>query len=790
MNECLYVTADRIGGPGGGSTVTFNESEALKTLGNCDIFSRENLESTFRNLGSHDPWDWDTAASLHLPLPSDVAIEKITFPKLAHFYAGTFTKTIEILKENGCRIVYTAAAHNVEISKREHAKLGIPFNYPHLIDPELWKRYVGGYLAADVVVCPSRHSAEVMKSFGAKNVEIIPHGVNLPDKVKPPPKRFTVGYLGSCGAPDKGLIYLLQAWKRLSYPDATLILAGHDSISGYVRDLIEVHGGGNIELRGWMQNVSDFYNSISLLVQPSVCLLPGSPVYSQRGFIPIDNLTKEDYVLVDNGTFQKVTKSISRRYSGNLISIKTTGIGESVAMTPQHRLLVIRRGVETRRENLARKQQVYCQVMEIRKNEGIGARKIAKRLGLNEDLINGWIHDKSKPHIGKEASSWSLREDVISKKPEWISAKDLQKGDVVLFPRIKERKEKHTIELPRKITSSYTNRTNILPDRLILDSEAMQFFGYFISEGCASDGAVIFCFHADETNYVKDTFDFIKKRLRLEPNIRYHDYKRSVTVRVESILLYRFMVEHFGKGAHNKTIPQWAMVLPDEQLIPLIRGAWLGDGSSWQNRVKKKGTIYSTVSKQLAYQMFAVLVRLGYMPKLNLAKIGYTVMCNGNDSLHFMRNVLLIEPTSEEGKKGYRTFIDDNFYYMPVVEISKIAYQGEVFNLEVEKQSCYAAPFIVHNSEGFGIEVLEALAHNRPVLCSTGAGAADVLDAPWYKYQAGDVDSLVDKISQVKMRGGCVGVGYPDWRGIAEDYTWDKIRQKYVDLWKRVLKEG
>jgi glycosyltransferase involved in cell wall biosynthesis len=191
--------------------------------------------------------------------------------KLAHFYAGCFTDTVRGLKENGVKVTYTAAAHDVEVSRREHEKFGIDFarSYPHLVEPDLWKRYLGGYLAADVVICPSQSSARVMRSFGCQSVVVIPHGVRPVGRLAPLPRQFTVGYLGSCGI-DKGVIYLLQAWKRLAYKDALLILAGRDSTSPFVQQMVKEHGGRSVWLMGWVAKVEDFYNKISLYVQPSV----------------------------------------------------------------------------------------------------------------------------------------------------------------------------------------------------------------------------------------------------------------------------------------------------------------------------------------------------------------------------------------------------------------------------------------------------------------------------------------------------------------------------------------
>ena len=106
-----------------------------------------------------------------------------------------------------------------------------------------------------------------------------------------------MGALGAIGGPDKGLRYLLEAWKRLDYKDATLALGGSHSQTPWVQQLVQRFfeptdwwasysmlgnqgaqkcptatrpSGAQVRLLGWVDKVSDFYNGISLLVQPSV----------------------------------------------------------------------------------------------------------------------------------------------------------------------------------------------------------------------------------------------------------------------------------------------------------------------------------------------------------------------------------------------------------------------------------------------------------------------------------------------------------------------------------------
>lgn len=264
MNK-LYVTADIVGLETGGGLVTKNEFLAMSSMGEppCCL-DWNNLNSLSH--GESEPWRYDLASLRHH------VTTRMGKGDLVHFYAGTFSKTVDVLKGQGCKISYTAAAHDISLSKAEHEKLGLSYNYPHLIDPEQFKEYVRGYLEADLLICPSGYSKKVMIGFGANSerIKVIPHGVDIPkESLKPYPEKFTLGYMGAVG-PDKGLRYLLEAWKKLDYKDAELVLAGRDSTSPFMNSLINMFGGGNIRCLGWVDNISDFYQNISCYCQPSV----------------------------------------------------------------------------------------------------------------------------------------------------------------------------------------------------------------------------------------------------------------------------------------------------------------------------------------------------------------------------------------------------------------------------------------------------------------------------------------------------------------------------------------
>ncbi len=321
----LYLTADTVGGWTGGSQVTFHESEALKGLGPCEVWDRTFLEKiSGGTLPEAEPWGWDGAALGRITersLPDNYHGRL----NLCHGYAGTFSHSIRALQDCGVKVSWTVAAHDREKSRRAHEDLGIPFDYPHLVRPDLWRRYSEGYRLADLNICPSEAAAAYQRGIGCKNVVVIPHGCRLPRQAAPFPGRFVAGYLGSFGA-DKGVRHLLEAWKMLDFRDGTLLLAGKDSSSPWARHLINRYGGGNIQVAGWVDDPGDFYNKISLYVQPSVtegfgmevleAMAHSRPVVCSEGAGAVDIVTPDAGARVPAGDADALAGEIERMRSG------------------------------------------------------------------------------------------------------------------------------------------------------------------------------------------------------------------------------------------------------------------------------------------------------------------------------------------------------------------------------------------------------------------------------------------------------------------------------------------
>jgi len=246
MKNAVYVTTAKPSEGSGGGVVALHEIKAL----NPSLVVSMSEQSPFLN---------DYFCLWTLRNRNEAPFE------LAHFYGVPFGLTADYLKKQGTRIFATVPAHSLERSVEEHIKLCGQYPYIHMTDPYLWSIYSHHIKIADIVICPSKMSADYIKQKLqlTKDPTVIRHGCNIPKEPALYPETFTVGALGQSG-PDKGHIYLVQAWNSLKLPNARIFIAGQGT---------ERLGGA-----GYVPDEKVFHKSISILVQPSVTEGFGIPV--------------------------------------------------------------------------------------------------------------------------------------------------------------------------------------------------------------------------------------------------------------------------------------------------------------------------------------------------------------------------------------------------------------------------------------------------------------------------------------------------------------------------------
>lgn len=260
----LYINNCDISASTGDGVVGKHELSAIKALGDVKVLDAGVLR---KYNPTNDPFLQDYFCN--------ELVRNLETAALACLYGGPYNATVHNLKLRGTKTIVTMPAHNRALSIGEHERWFGAGTYPymHVKDDGLWEIYIEHVRLCDRVIAPSTHAKEnIMRDMrvSESKVIVITHGCDIPADVKPLPEKFTVGYMSQVG-PDKGLIYLIQAWSELGYKDSELILAGSGTDSPFMESMIkQLAPNGKFRLLGRVEDPSDVYNACSIMVQPSV----------------------------------------------------------------------------------------------------------------------------------------------------------------------------------------------------------------------------------------------------------------------------------------------------------------------------------------------------------------------------------------------------------------------------------------------------------------------------------------------------------------------------------------
>jgi len=188
--------------------------------------------------------------------------------------ASSSMRTAQAAKSSGRFFVLDRACPDIRVqqdmSDEEARRLGGVFSRskPWFIDKQLRE-----YELADVIISPSEYSRSSFpehlkaKAIVAPLLGRAPAIQNAPEHADNEP--FTVGVVG--GDPlRKGYIYLLEAWKKLAWPNARLLIRSGGDLERYPALTSLLRELPNVEIVGYVPNLSDFYHRCDAFVLPSI----------------------------------------------------------------------------------------------------------------------------------------------------------------------------------------------------------------------------------------------------------------------------------------------------------------------------------------------------------------------------------------------------------------------------------------------------------------------------------------------------------------------------------------
>lgn len=441
-----------------------------------------------------------------------------------------------------------------------------------------------------------------------------------------------------------------------------------------------IFGFSSVELVEEMERISK-----DIEIIPAHCLLPESQIHVKTGVGKIEGVKVGDCVLTHFGRFKRVKEVHKRYYSGEIINIVPSCLKIGSWFTPEHPIYVI-------------KSYKSC---------------------------------KKVPHtICKPTCAYLKRGCKVKAyegyKPGWKQIKDLEKGDVILYPRYNKVKDISFLDLSKILQGIYVDGNYVksrkekiflknLPvnKKIEVSEDFCRLIGYYLSEGYVSRGHIGFTFNKKEVNYLKDLQKLLIDVFGPFLNIKFiEENSGGISLIIHSKILadfFKMFYESDSFMAYTKKLPPWFLDLPVNKLKQLLIGWWRGDGGI-------------TTSRNLMNQFKTILIKIGIIPSINLVsakkirelrkkrpnKIGNRIISVNKDYYSFgmlcffnhCKELLNLPEfkkfrTKLNRRKGW---IDNNYIYLPVIRIDYKSYEGDVYNLEVEADNSYLTENLaVHN---------------------------------------------------------------------------------------------
>ena len=308
------------------------------------------------------------------------------------------------------------------------------------------------------------------------------------------------------------------------------------------------------------------------------------------------------------------------------------------------------------------------------------------------------IHRKSMYGAKKSVYEYVASAPVLKK------VEDVQPGDWVSIPRISE-SNSHMIEF----LLNGGGRGRMQTKKTIkheIDEGIAWLLGLYVAEGHVSKGRIVFSLNANETSLAERAILEFKRlgvsaHISQPPSIK---QMNGLHVVADAKPLAELIDKWCGHGAGKKCVPSVITYSSESVVRSFLMGLVDGDGCLRKNKNNYTYFSFTTISKQLAFDVLALLHKLGIYASLPNPRSARKALIRGRlcdckecyTVLWSKRSWDNNNDIADRTPYGRSKFIGNSVY----LRINKVSQEKvvdlPVFNIHTEDET-YGVPFTVHN---------------------------------------------------------------------------------------------
>ncbi len=420
-----------------------------------------------------------------------------------------------------------------------------------------------------------------------------------------------------------------------------------------------------------------------------------------------------------SGTWRRVEAVFKHPYRGKLAVIKPFYLPE-LRCTPDHRVFatddVKRAPTLMYAKDLTLKHYLAIprhysftspQVIDVKKQ--LSEHQVTYRvpwdlsIQVREEIRAATARGETSHEIGERLEKSASYIRHVRSKMSRGRAEDVRTRGVLV--------ESNTLRFPNE------HRPGI-PLTIPLDEAMAQLLGYYCAEGSViqektrpNSYDLNFSFSPREITLAEHVRELLREHLGLEAQIIARSTTLAVVVsKVSAALLFKSLC---GGRADEKRVPKQLFDAPRQVAQAFLDAYAQGDG----HRYSTGKVSVTTVSSSLAYDIAWLALKLGHAPSLYDTPTSLVGRILGREVKCSPHQYTIV--WYENSSVARRVIETDDYYLIPLREISFLDYDGDVYNMQVESEHNYLANFFaVSNCQNWDISqaLRDATAGRPPTL--------------------------------------------------------------------------